>query len=199
MPFASIGHTCPLIFSAKDPKSISLLQINLNSFAFDYIARQKVGGTHLTYNYLKQLPILRQDEYPNLFLSKNESIIFWLFDRFIELIYTSWDLEPLAKDCDYDGPPFKWDEERRVLIRCEIDAAYFHLYGIERDDVDYIMETFPIVKRKDEKKYGEYRTKRQILEIYDAMADSIRTGTPYPTLLDPPPADPRVAHPPRGE
>jgi len=63
--------------------------------------------------------------------------------------------------------------------------------------VDYIMETFPIVKRKDEQKYGEYRTKRVILEIYDAMAEAICTGTPYQTVLDPPPADPRVAHTPR--
>ena len=44
----------------------------------------------------------------------------------------------------------------------------------------YIMDTFPIVKRKDEEKYdGDYRTKRVILEIYDALAESIRTGQPY--------------------
>lgn len=59
------------------------------------------------------------------------------------------------------------------------------------------METFPIVKPKDEQKYGEYHTKRVILEIYDAMVEAIRTGKPYRTLLDPPPADPRVAHPPQ--
>jgi hypothetical protein len=63
------------------------------------------------------------------------------------------------------------NEERRFLLRCELDAAYFHLYVIERDDVDYIMETFPIVKRKDEKQYGEYRTKRVILEMYDEEGD----------------------------
>jgi len=59
---------------------------------------------------------------------------------------------------------------RRFLLRCEPDTAYFHLYGIARDDVDYIMEMFPIVKRKDEAAHGEYRTKRVILEIYDATA-----------------------------
>jgi hypothetical protein len=50
---------------------------------------------------------------------------------------------------------------------------------------------------KDESKFGEYRTKRVILEIFDAMQRAIDTGEPYQTLLDPPPADPRVAHPPR--
>lgn len=57
------------------------------------------------------------------------------------------------------------------------------------------MDTFPIVHREDEEKWGEYRTKRAILEIYDAMADAIRTSHPYQTRLDPPPADPRCCHP----
>ncbi len=94
-------------------------------------------------------------------------------------------------------PPFRWDEERRFLLRCELDAAYFHLSGITREDVDYILETFPLVKRKDEANLGEYRTKSVILEIYEAMQNAMETGDPYPTLLDPPPADPRVALKPR--
>jgi len=60
--------------------------------------------------------------------------------------------------------------------------------------VDYILDTFPIVRRDDEKKHGEYRTKRLILERYDALAEATDTGIEYLTALDPPPADPRVAH-----
>jgi hypothetical protein len=62
----------------------------------------------------------------------------------------------------------------------------FHLYGIERDDVDYIMNTFPIVREHDEAAHGEYRTKRLILEIYDAMQRAIDTGIPYVPAVDPP-------------
>ena len=79
-------------------------------------------------------------------------------------------------------------------MRRELDAAYFRLRGIGSDDADYIMETFPIVKRKGEAAHGEYRAKRAILKIYDEMAASMRTGEPYRTRLDPPPADPRLAH-----
>ena len=61
------------------------------------------------------------------------------------------------------------------------------------------MDTFPIVKRKDEAAHREYRTKRVILDIYDAMQQAIETGQPYQTLFDPPPADSRVAHPPMKE
>lgn len=92
--------------------------------------------------------------------------------------------------CSYHGPPFRWDEERRFLIRCELDAAYFHLYRIEREDVDYIMETFPIVKRKDEATFGAYRTKETILKIYDQMKLAIESGQTYQTPLDPPPGPP---------
>jgi hypothetical protein len=96
-------------------------------------------------------------------------------------------MREFARELGDAGSPFRWDEERRSLLRAELDAAYFHLYGIERDDVDYILDTFPIVRRKDEAAYGEYRTKRLILEIYDAMAKAFETGDPYQTILDPPP------------
>jgi hypothetical protein len=130
--------------------------------------------------------------------------------RVLELTYTAWDLQPFAQDVGYDGAPFVWDEERRFLMRCELDALYFHLYQISRDDADYIMETFPIVKRKDETKHGEYLTKRIILEMYDQMAALPAMPVPAPkdesatyavpdvsqwvTWLNPPPADERAAH-----
>ena len=72
--------------------------------------------------------------------------------------------------------------------------SYFHLYGIERYAVDYIVETFPIVKHKDEQKYGKYRMKRVILKIHDEMERAKEMGEPYKTRLEPPPADPAVAH-----
>ena len=81
------------------------------------------------------------------------------------------------------------------MLRCELDAAYFHLYGIAAKDVDYIMDTFPIVKRKDQTQYGSYRTKEKILAIYEKMSQSIASNKPYETILDPPPADPKKAHP----
>ena len=55
----------------------------------------------------------------------------------------------------------------------QLDTAYFYLCGIGCDGVDYILETFPIVKRKDEQAHGEYHTKRVLLDIYDAMQQAI--------------------------
>lgn len=46
----------------------------------------------------------------------------------------------------------------------------------------------------DEAAHGGYRTKRVILEICHEMQQAMETGEPYQARLDPPPADPRVAH-----
>ena len=118
----------------------------------------------------------------------------WIVQRVLELSYTALDMESFASDCGFDGPPFRWDEARRFQLRCELDAAFFHLYGIARDDVGYIMDTFPIVKRKDEAQYGSYRTKDTILALYDALAEAQRTGQSFVSSLVPPPADPSCCH-----
>ena len=117
------------------------------------ILHDKNWGNQYELFYTKQLPILPLNQYAATCKWDNRNPLGdWILPRALELTYTAWDLEPFAKDCGYDGPPFRWNEERRFLLRCELDAAYFHLYRIERDEVDYIMKTLPIVKRKDEMK-----------------------------------------------
>lgn len=197
-PRAAVGHTTPLMFPDAEPRAIAGLYANLCSFVLDYAARQKVGGTHMTYGYLKQLPVLPPDALTGCALWHNSATVTdWLLPRVLELTYTAWDLEPFASDVGYAGPPFRWDADRRLHLRSELDAAFFHLYALRRDDATYVLDTFPIVRRNDEKAHGEYRTRRVILEIYDAMSEAVRTGKPYKTRLDPPPADLRVAHQPR--
>jgi hypothetical protein len=198
LPRVAVGHTSPLLLTGTEPTKAAALVANLSSFVLDYAARQKVGGTHLTYGYLKQLPVLPPAKYEaKAAWCTTVTLRDWLVPRVLELTFTAWDVAAFAEDLGYDGPPFRWDPERRFLLRAELDAAFFHLYGISHDDADYILETFPIVKKNDEKAHGEYRIKRVVLEIYDAMAEAIRTGKPYETRVNPPPADAQVAHPPR--
>ncbi|MEZ5278970.1 MAG: hypothetical protein R2770_00725 [Acidimicrobiales bacterium] len=160
----------------------------MGSFAFDYVARQKVAGIHLRAFTLKQLPVPGPDQVADLGQILTAAIA--------ELAATSWDTSLLRRSLGAPDPPSLWNETRRELLRAELDAAFFHIYGMARHDVDYIMDTFPIVRRKDEGEYSEYRTKRLILEVYDRMAEAITSGQPYETLLDPPPADPSLCHDP---
>lgn len=167
VPISGVGHTMPLCIMNIEPHMYLPFLANMNSFIFDFTARQKVGGLHLTFFILKQLPVLAPEMYFQLTeWDLNAKLLDWINSRVLELVYTSCDMRDFAKDCGYEGEPFKWDEERRFLLRCQLDAAYFHLYGISEKDADYIMNTFPIVKRKDIAKYGTFHTKDKILEIY---------------------------------
>jgi hypothetical protein len=77
--------------------------------------------------------------------------------------------------------PFKWDENRRAVLRAELDAYYAKLYGLTRDELRYILdpkdvygpdfpgETFRVLKEKEEKQYGEYRTRRLVLDAWDKL------------------------------
>ena len=77
-----------------------------------------------------------------------------------------------------------WDPAMRLRLRAELDAAFFLLFEVSREDADHIMDTFTIVKRKDTAAHGTYRTKELILEVYDAMQAAIDTGTSYRSPFD---------------
>jgi hypothetical protein len=197
IPRVAAGHKFLLMLPTGDLRRPLLLGAMMNSFVYDYVCRQKLGGVSLTYFVLEQLPMLPLEHFTRPApWAACDTTWAWISCRLLELVYTAWDLRTFARDFGYDGPPFRWDPERRFLLRAELDASCFHLYGVRRDDAEYILDTFPIVCRKDEAKWGEYRTKRVILEIYDAMTRAIETGESYQAVLDPPPADPRVAHAP---
>ena len=88
----------------------------------------------------------------------------------LRLTYTAHDMAPFARDLGYDGPPFLWDEEERRHLRARLDACYFHLYGLGREDADYVLGTFPIVRREDEARFGSYRTRDLVLAYMNALA-----------------------------
>ncbi len=90
-------------------------------------------------------------------------------------------MKPFAQDLGYDGPPFDWNEERRAILRAELDAFYARIYGLNRDELRYVLdpadvmgadypsETFRVLKDKEIKQYGEYRTRRLVLAAWDRM------------------------------
>lgn len=168
IPVCGVGHSLPLIQSSA--RSAALLPALLSSYSFDYFVRQKLGGTNLTFFIVKQLPVPPPSTFDEPApWSPAETVAAWMTSRVVELTYTATDMSGFAADLGYHGPPFRWDPERRRHLRSELDAACFHLYGLDRPEVEYVMETFPIVRRKDEATHGEYVTKRLILEQYDKL------------------------------
>ena len=85
----------------------------------------------------------------------------------LELTYTAHDLQPWAADLGYDGQPFPWNPDRRAVLRAELDAYYAKLYGLTRDEFAYILDTFPVLRRKEIAAFGEYQSKRKALEEFE--------------------------------
>ena len=205
LPRTAVGHTMPLVFFAQaNPAQVACFLATINSFVFDYVTRQKVGGTHLTYTYVNQLPVLPPERF-------TADAIAYIVPRVVELVYTAWDMGAFAADiwaeadtalraellerhaaCNAgaptelfsprDGfplPPYRWNEERRALARAELDAYIARFYGLTRDELRYILdpkevygpdfpgETFRVLKDNETKRYGEYRTRRLVLEAWD--------------------------------
>ncbi|HWR59364.1 MAG TPA: hypothetical protein VN328_10800 [Thermodesulfovibrionales bacterium] len=176
IPRTAAVDPCRLIYFGNDisPAMSACFLAMFNSLVFDYFARQKVSGSHLAIFVLNQLPVVPLSTF------KGNDINF-IASRSFELSYTSHDVQPFAEDMGYDGPPFKWNEERRALLRAELDAYYAKLYGLTRDELRYILdpqdvygpnfpgETFRVLKEKEIKHYGEYRTRRLVLEAWDRL------------------------------
>ncbi len=194
IPRVGCGDTFLLMFPSRPAGSHAGLVSCLDSVVCDFAARQKVGGTHLKYVTFKQLPVLPPSAFDRPCpWSPGETIADWLRPRVLELTYTAWDLKPFAEDLGYDGPPFRYDPERRFQLRCELDAAFFLLYlgtpeewareatpelqalfPTPREAVAYILDQFPIVRRKDEERFGVYRTKETILAIYNELLEAVQ-------------------------
>jgi hypothetical protein len=171
LPRVGVGHTSPLMLPAVEPAELVCLYATLCSLVLDYAARQKIGGTHLTIGLLNQFPVPTPAAYTQTCpWDRSQSLADWLKPRVLELTYTAHDLKPFAEDCGDSGDPFSWDDGRRRTIRAELDAAFFHLYGIADADADYILDTFPVVRAKDEDRFGTYRTKEMVLDCYRRMA-----------------------------
>ena len=171
VPQVGCGHTLPVLIPAGaefDAESTAQVLANLNSFGFDYVTRQKVQATHLTWYIVEQLPVIAAEGYDRRFGDKTAREL--VRDHALRLTYTANDMAPFARDLGFDGPPFIWDEEERRHLQARLDALYFHLYGLSREDAGYVLETFPIVRRQDEAAFGSYRTRDLILAYMNAFA-----------------------------
>jgi hypothetical protein len=189
MPRVAVGHSCPLAYFPDAPlQNVLMFLANVNSMVFDYTVRQKLGGNHLTFSVLNQVPVLRPSAY-------HASDTRFITDRVLELVYTADDISGFALELGFEGPPFEWSDERRSNIRAELDAYYAHLYSLTRDELRYILdpkdvlgqdfpsETFRVLKEREEQEFGEYRTRRLVLEAFDRLAESSRFRDEMPKRI----------------
>ena len=174
-PRVGTGDTLLLMYPiVRDARLCAALAACMCSIALDYVCRQKIGGTHLKYNVFKQNAVLPPSAFPNAELD-------FVAARVLELSHTSHSMKPWAEDLGDFGPPYAWNEDRRALLRAELDAFFARKYGLTRDELRYVLdpgdvkgssypsETFRVLKNKEESRYGEYRTRRLVLDAWDRL------------------------------
>ncbi|CAN7165278.1 SAM-dependent methyltransferase [Microbacterium foliorum] len=182
-PRSAVGNNLPILTVGRGESLV--LATMMSSFAFDYVARLKLGGSHANFFIMKQLPVAPPEVFEADCPWAAQTLSAWLMPRAAELVMVSG--LGVAFSERLGNTIYDWDVSRRGRIRAEIDGAFFHLFGFAQEEINYIMDSFPIVKRKDEAEFGEYRTKRLILENYDRMQECIDTGTEFVSTLDPAP------------
>lgn len=190
MPRIAVGHSMPLWFFEQSPALAAAFLANMSTLVYDYVVRQKLGGTNMTFGYYKQFPVLPPDCYTPADLA-------YIVPRVLELTHTAHDMQAWANDLlaalpsadprppEQQGsplPPFPWNPERRAQLRAELDAYYARLYGLTRDELRYILdpaevmgadypsETFRVLKNSEIRTFGEYRTQRLVLAAWDQLA-----------------------------
>ena len=180
-PWSAFGNQMPLLVPdpTLDAGDAALLVANLSSLALDFVAKRKVQGTHMNWYILEQLPVVAPADYGREFGGKTARDL--VRDHVLRLTYTAHDLAPFARDLGYAADPFPWDPAERRQLRARLDALYFHLYGLDRDDTAYVLGQFPVLKKnekaehapEDHKKTDDdigYVTRHLVLSYYDALA-----------------------------
>lgn len=192
-PLSAAGDTAYILRPGLDNfDNIALVGI-LCSLVCDYAARQK--SNRMKYFVVEQLPVLEPSVLLRFVPFIGADARSWIVDRVLELCVTNIEMVPLLKEAGREHGPFRWDSKRRAWLQAEIDALILNLYGLSRPQAVWLLDSFAVLRKYEERDYGEFRTKRLVLFAYDAMAKAKELGRVYETPLIPPPADPSLCHP----
>jgi len=179
-PFVGVVNSAPIVFTDTSSIRQCCLLGNFNSFVYDFVMRQKISNVHLNFFIVEQLPTLSPDAYAKPCPWDHRSTLeSWISERVLKLTCTAEDMLPLADACgftdgsfktEYGGRLNKWDEAERAELMAELDAAYFHLYGIARDDVEYVLSTFKGIHDPLPLFSGGVSTAERIVQKYTEMS-----------------------------
>lgn len=175
VPHVGTLNSLPLLLLAEEVTELRqcCLLANLNALAFDYVARQKVGGVHLNFFIVEQLPAFAPDFYERACpWEKKRTLEKWIGERVLKLTCVSEDMKPLAEAAKFKPLAYRWDPAERAQLTAELDAAFFLLYGIEREDVEYILSTFNGIVQESDGVFPGGTTSQRVLASYDRLREA---------------------------
>jgi hypothetical protein len=170
IPWSAVTNHFPLIETDASQRLRLCLFANLNAYVLDYVARQKIGGVTLNFFLIEQFPMFSPDRYAERCpWDKRRTLEKWISERVLKLTCTADDMRPLAEAAGFDPPVNKWNPRERAELTAELDAAFFLLYGIDREDAEYILGTFNGADQQDEQ-LKLFSPAEGVLGAYDRFA-----------------------------
>lgn len=142
-----------------------------NSFVMDWLTRSRLSSLSLTYTLMDSLPFPRpvladkwvQQTAPivlRLICTAPEMTNFWNKMAKLDLC------QPVEEGTIPQSALLT--EEDREHARAELDAIVAcEVYNLTRTELSDVLETFSVLKKRNIKAHGEFRTKRLILDAFD--------------------------------
>jgi len=174
IPYCGVVHSAPVILTGEDISAhrTACLLGNLNSFAYDFVCRQKIGGINLSYFIIEQNPTFPPDFYEQICpWERKRKLDRWIAERVLKLTCVSNDMKPLAEAAGFKPVIHKWDIAERAELEAELDAAFFLLYGIKREDVEYILSTFSGIRKEPDAVLTGQTAYERLLASYDRLRE----------------------------
>jgi hypothetical protein len=141
----------------------------------------------MLFNVIEQTPTLTPEKLSEHVSWLGSSPVEWLSKRSVELNFT-WDgLSEYASDNGVQGDPYRWDEARRSAIKAEIDAAVMHLFSLDREEAEWVLNSFSVLEKNERREHGQFRTKIEVLSFFDSISEAIKAGLQYESPITPPP------------
>ncbi len=162
LPYTAVGNKVPILLADHSARSAACFLGNINSLAYDFACRQKIGNVTLNWYIVRQTPVFPPQTFDQTF--QGQKLRDWVAERVAELTYIAHDLDAWGRDLDFAEEPYTWDGERRRELRVDLEALFFSLYGLGEDEVDHIFESFWSVKEDEIEEHGEYKLKQQVLD-----------------------------------
>ena len=180
-PISGIVNSAPITITSHNCALSCCLLANLNSHAYDFIMRQKISNVHLNFFIVEQIPTLPPGAYTKPCpWNRKVKLEKWISERVLKLTCTAEDMLPLADACKfkagslkqkpYNGRLNQWDEAERARLMAELDAAYFRLYEVPRDDAEYVLSTFKGIHQSSPLLPDNRSVAEAILDQFDKLA-----------------------------
>jgi hypothetical protein len=168
LPVTGVGNSLPLLTAPRLP----LLLAALASIPVDHLVRQKHAGANLNFFKIEQVPLPSPSAYdvPAPW-ADGATIGEWVLSRLAVAHAFDDGLSGFADELAAAGAVMRdgTTATERALARADLDAAHAVLFGLARDELEYVLTTFRALSARERRSHGRFVTAERVLAAFDRL------------------------------